>query len=176
VLENIYNENNTLILLEGLYKSLIRNKIDLTENIDYKALDKVLSIKDQATLLCLNSDIKLYTYQIGSFYDSFINIKDKNDFNKIEQSVVPISKMEETKVNIYNLLYDDSLGYENLPYKILTYRTKVVIVLSNGAFKHLDDGKNLLKFLLTYFKELEKITSLENIAKHPLFKLFIDKL
>lgn len=168
----------TIVVPGWILRSLLRNKLNTIDLLDFSKVRPVLSIDDMAEWFYLNdrftiNNCRLSTDYLEGLWHSF----SPEGKLEIQNSVLPLSGSEEiaSSANQKLLAKTDNVSNPvgNPKYQFIRIENILYIILSEGFMSSLLEPAATLEFVKNYLKEHYAMASVADVSKHGMFNLYL---
>lgn len=180
------NEFKIYVIPSWIYKEIIRNKLNIVDIGNYKAIRNILSLHDIAEWKYLNDTYTLDGHRISNeqlFTNSieglkFLDISISQELkDEAYANVFPLSETQEVKDSCLNR----NNPYSDYLYKFIPYTNNVLYIIVSENFNIILNDRDFLDndkiaFVKEYVQNCDKLISAANVSKLPLFELYLKHL
>lgn len=181
---NTLTELQVVMVPAWLFRTVLRNKLNTIDLINYDKLRPIISVDDVAEYLAINDKLKIggcnpnHYYYFGSMFRN-LTPEQTIEWNN---SVVPLSGSESISSSLISKLsrsnpmdsYSDTEAKP--PYTFITVNTTVFVILEEGFITHMSSTDNMLDFIKLYLKNCYAVAKMSIVHQLPLFGLYIKLL
>lgn len=171
----------TFVVPGWVHRSLLRNKLNIIDLLDYNKARSVLALDDMAELFYVNDRFKINGCLLSneSFITSMTGLTEANKA-ELNSSVIPLSGSEEIAQNVITKL-SGSNPMNGLPsagdsYNFISIDSTIFIILHEDFLKkQLTDGKNdyTFEFAKNYLKQCYAMVSIPEVSRLSIFGLYL---
>lgn len=162
-----------IILVPGwIHRSLLRNKLNTIDMVDYRKMRQVLSLHDMAEWFYMNDRFMVDNTRISSqFVDSVWHSFTPQDRVEHQSSVVPLSASEEIASSANQKLMANTVS--DSFYQFVQTTDVLYVVLNEGFMVSLQDTEKKNQFVKDYLKECYAMAPVACVSSLGIFSLYM---
>ena len=157
-----------------IYRSIIKNKINVIDKTDYTEVRKVLSTDDLASWFYLNNNFKVNGANLSNtdLYSLFLKLSEENDL-EVKTSIVPLIDLKD----VVNRTIERLTATNNMTdsdYSIISNQNFILVVLNEGFLSSIQKKENLYQFVISYLKSCYALMPIAEVSYLSLFNLYVN--
>ena len=187
-LQTMANPSSFFIIPTWLYRTIVKNKLNLIDVIDYKKARKIFSTHDLAELFFINTNDRSnpFRYLSSSAWDDsrpetldffFDNSTiTAEEMLEIRHTVIPLSQSAEIASSVKG-------RFEGTPpngvtdYSFIPVNNGIIFtILNEGILKSLLDPEYMLNFMRSCLKQQYSVDTIASVSNNATFEKYLNLL
>lgn len=171
-----------IVVVPGwIQRALIRNRLEMTEILNFKKVRPVLSLDDMTQWFYMNDSLKLDNCRLSNtMIENLWSGCDQAGKDELYKSVLPMAKTDQVSREVLDTLNTKSNSSVN-PLTVQTFQFVRIehilyIVLSEGFMASMLDPESKTDFIKKYLKECYAMASVAEVSKLDMFKLYLQHI
>lgn len=161
------------VVPEWILRSLMRNKLNTIDLMDYSKVRGVLSLNDMAEWFYMNDRFTIDNCRLSNgFLDTHWHSFSSEQRFEVQNSVLPLSGSEEI-ANSASAKLSGSYPMSTGVYQFVTVDNILYIVLSEGFMNEIPKPDFRSEFVKKYLKECYAMASVSDVSRLSIFDLYM---
>lgn len=164
---------NIFVVPGWIYRSVLRNKLNTIDMLDYSKVRDVLSLTDMAEWFYMNDRFKVDECLLSSsFLDIHWHSFTPAQRAEVKNSVLPLSGSEEI-ANSAKAKLNGHYPMSAASYQFVTIDNTVYIILHEGFMSEISKKEFMSEFVKKYLKECYAMMSVTDVSRLNIFDLYM---
>lgn len=156
-----------------IYRSVLRNKLNTIDMLDYTKVRSVLSLNDMAEWFYMNDRFQIDGCLLSSaFLDLHWHSFTEAQRAEVKNSVLPLSGSEEVADSAKAKL-TGSYPMSEVAYQFITIDNILYILLNEGFMSAISKPDYKSEFVKNYLKECYAMASVSDVSRLSIFDLYM---
>jgi len=170
-----YLDNCPIYVVPGwVYRSLLRNKLNIIGKMDYNQVRKVLSIDDLAQWSYVNHSLAINKVSIGqSHLLNLFNQLSEEQSIEYKSSIDTIANLPDTQQSVLERLRTTNAFIET-EYEIISNQNFILVVVNEGFLTKITDEEYLMTFVKKYLESCYAMMPIVDVSYTSMFGLYVD--
>lgn len=165
-----------IVIMPGwVYRSIIRNKLNIIDASNYSKMRKILSLNDIAEWQNANASVNVQKEYLGGFGELIFENMNDSEKNEMKNTILPLSGSIQIAENVKIKLSVINDMVETA-YQFIRNNNTLYVILNEGFLSKTTDRRYTMDFVKNYLAQCYSLTTIHEVSKMSIFKLYIKLL